>query len=224
MFSPLSSFVMPRLLFASLYFITDLIENVIRTVSPDIDRLTQKQYVNSGLAIFNIILIVIWALWFIYSIIRCYVVSRQHPRAIKGRYRYFVFFVIVSSILYIAALFLQTIFGAELAGRLQLIAHVIAGAFAVVLLIWLSPSSSPRTTSTTLQGALHPKTSTEMRPVTEDGSTAAPLSRLEDAPTSQESSNCENSTVTKPSEEDEESKLPSTADLSDTTDSSSNAI
>ena len=155
------------MVFAIVYFIFDFARNVDTSVSPDLDQIMSNSFVGNTLNIISLILTFIWALWFIYTVIRCYVVARQHPRAIKGRYRYFVFFVIAATFLYIATLFLQNFYGATLAARLSLISHVVAGSFGIVLMLWLAPTNAPRSTSTTLQGALHPKEQ-EMRPVGEN--------------------------------------------------------
>ncbi|KAH7832353.1 putative Wnt-binding factor required for Wnt secretion [Monocercomonoides exilis] len=166
-------FVLPRMIYAGIFYIFYQILSITEISDPVVERYLNETYAQTAIAIVSLVLVLIWAMWFLYTCIRCFVVSRQHPRAIKGRYRVFVIYVIVVCAMFMTCLIGSPFLGGRGRAIMSLASHCIAAVFGWMLMIWLAPTSAERVTSTTLHGALNPKAGTraqEMSSIDTDGS------------------------------------------------------
>lgn len=152
-------FVVPRfilalafLVFFSFFLITSLSVPFIQ------EALDSNPFYRTGFAAVSLVFFLIWALWFLYTVVRVVVISKQHPKAIKGRYRFFAIYIIVMIVLFLSVIFASPFVPSErYRDWLGLWGHTIADVFGWIMMVWLSSTRLPRVTSTTLHGAMRPK-------------------------------------------------------------------
>lgn len=103
------------------------------------------------------ILFLIWVLWLMYAITRTIVVSKQHPRIIKGRYRVMIGFIIFFELAF-HGLMVASVVWASFLTRVVTISLIWIGSFfAVYMGIFFMPCPYDRVTSTSISIAFHAK-------------------------------------------------------------------
>ncbi|KAA6399081.1 MAG: hypothetical protein EZS28_005388 [Streblomastix strix] len=128
-------FVIPRLLLSGIFFVFDVAVGMSRLSDHRIDVLLGDRY----------------------TVIRCYVVSRQHARAIEGRYRVYVIFIVVAVALFISLLLVAASQPRNVRNYLNTVSHTMVGVFTWMMLLWMSPTKLSRQTRTSITGAMRPK-------------------------------------------------------------------
>ncbi|KAA6377921.1 MAG: hypothetical protein EZS28_026550, partial [Streblomastix strix] len=150
-------FVLPRLLLSGVFFVFDVAVGMSRLSDHRIDVLLGDRYVMAAIDVIRLVVGLCWVFWFIYTVIRCYVVSRQHARAIKGRYRVYVIFIVVAVALFISLLMVAASQRRNVRNYLNTVSHTMVGAFTWMMLLWMSPTKLSRQTRTSITGAMRPK-------------------------------------------------------------------
>lgn len=163
-------FILPRLFLSFIFLVFFLLFLIFRLSVPSIasSSLNTPPCLNftlySTLAVFGIFLV-----WLFYTYVRVIVISRKHPKAIKGRYRVYVIVIMVVTVLYIGYVCVSSFFSGfdesdstaalknKISNYLELTSHTIVDAFGWLQMIWLCPTVSIRRTSTTLQESMAPK-------------------------------------------------------------------
>ena len=152
-----SSFYLPRLVVILLYFIFELVVEIYPTIQsrldPDVDVYSLTVFrVFNGL---SIAVYAVWIIFFVYTLQRCIIVIKQHPKAIKGRYRAVIFWIAFVCIVYHLIQAVSGMLEGVSRGAWELVRSWLASILAFSMGIF--PSNKPRQTSTTISSALHPK-------------------------------------------------------------------
>ena len=154
-----SSFYLPRLVVILLYFIFELVVEIYPTIQsrldPDVDVYSLTVFrVFNGL---SIAVYAVWIIFFVYTLQRCIIVIKQHPKAIKGRYRAVIFWIAFVCIVYHLIQAVSGMLEGVSRGAWELVRSWLASILAFSMGIFFLPSNKPRQTSTTISSALHPK-------------------------------------------------------------------
>ncbi|KAH7824156.1 putative Wnt-binding factor required for Wnt secretion [Monocercomonoides exilis] len=152
-------FFFPRCILILVYGAMLLVVNIYQTIKSIKYPTTTLRDV-PGYFVFNFIAIflyIIWLIWFLYNLIRVFVVTKQHPRAIKGRYRAVICFVVLFSLGFHVLVTIES-FDFSIFSGINPVAKVwVANCFCWMMAIVFMPTRAERMTSTTIEGAMHPK-------------------------------------------------------------------
>ncbi|KAK2943356.1 putative Wnt-binding factor required for Wnt secretion [Blattamonas nauphoetae] len=184
-------FTLPRLILIIIYFICDAVSAITTLSDQTIDAIANNTIVQTTASILLMIVYVIWAFWFLYTVVRCIVIARKHDRAIKGRYRVFVIYLVVNGIIIMLPIAFQRFFGISIRSQMNLVLRMTADLFIWILLIWLAPTRREKSTRRSIHTALNPKVDHIKDDPT--GTNAIPLRQaMEDEHFHQEDDNNEN--------------------------------
>lgn len=168
-------FYVPRLVIILIYFALQLVVEIYLGVqtrlNPDVDVFSLGVF--RVFAALGTIVFLIWAVYFIYTLQRCVIVIKQHPKAIKGRYRSVILFIAIYTIVFHIIQLLSGIIRFGNRGAIDCVRNFIGATFSVMMGILLLPTDRERMTSTTLEGALHPKVKKGESPSSEVSSVAS---------------------------------------------------
>lgn len=168
-------FYVPRLVIILIYFALQLVVEIYLGVqtrlNPDVDVFSLGVF--RVFAALGTIIFLIWAVYFIYTLQRCVIVIKQHPKAIKGRYRSVILFIALYTIVFHIIQLLSGIIRFSNRGAIDCVRNFIGATFSVMMGILLLPTNRDRMTSTTLEGALHPKVKKGESPSSEVSSVAS---------------------------------------------------
>lgn len=155
----ISGFYLPRFILAGLYSFTYLAVNIYLEIESILDparTLTSYPFFRWMVALMAVFY-AFWLIWFFYNVARVFVVTKQHPKAIKGRYRVLVGSLIVMTVVFQVFVLIATI-NPEARTKIVKVGVIwIANITVWMMSIWFMPSRSDRVTSTQVTGALHPK-------------------------------------------------------------------
>lgn len=103
-----------------------------------------------------IVLVVLWALVYLYTDVRMFITCRKNSRFVKGRYMMLFWFIHLCLLIYVAG-FVLLFFLPDQQSAIVLTLMTIPNAYCWCMSLFLAPSRDPVQTSTTLKSALHPK-------------------------------------------------------------------
>ncbi|KAK2963505.1 putative Wnt-binding factor required for Wnt secretion [Blattamonas nauphoetae] len=153
------SFYLPRITLIVVYGLLDLSVLIFLAIQQFLDYETELRNIGAFrvVAVSASIFYIIWFFWLGYSVIRVFVVARQHPTAIKGRYQAFIVMVVLAFIVYHAFNLMQQISPSSFEQFYAVGMHWIGVPIACYISILFTPSRMPRTTKTSIKIALHAK-------------------------------------------------------------------
>lgn len=163
-------FYLPRCVLILLYGVFRLIVQIFLSVQSLLDPMSTLNDV-PGFRVFNIlssVIYAIWLIWLLYCIIRVFVVAKQHPRAIKGRYRAVILFIVLFNLAFHGLVAAESLRGADQTGAHGVAKMWVANCFGWMMCLFFLPSKQQRMTSTSISGALHPKTKSVRAPEAEE--------------------------------------------------------
>lgn len=154
-------FILPRLLFSCVVFVVHVAYELSQLSAPIIAGMRDRTTVVEVLRYVDFGMDILFLMWFGYTVVRIFVISRLHPLAVKGRYRAYVLFVILVFLIYVVmVVFTQfVLINKKDIQYLLLISLTCANAFGWILTVWLMPTSFGRITRITLTQSLRPQKS-----------------------------------------------------------------
>ncbi|KAA6375496.1 MAG: hypothetical protein EZS28_028976 [Streblomastix strix] len=153
------SFYLLRIILCVLYSFTYLSMNIYLEIESILDpsRSLQSYPFFRWMVGIMIFLYALWLIFFFYNVARVFVVTKQHPKAIKGRYRVLVGALIIVTVIFQGFVLVQTIMRENRIRMVRVGVVWIANVLVWMMSVWFMPSRSERVTSTQVTGALHPK-------------------------------------------------------------------